>query len=305
MPCFHFSSPPPIPPHRRPLGQDPRSGRPANRRQCPACRAGIPARRVGRSDRGAGRGGRGAPVSRGGDGVGRGAAGRRAASGLPRLAPPAGRRRWRRPTRVAGRVRILAAGLAARFGVVLDELRRRRRRSPAAPNYQSNCAACHGGRGGGDGAPAEGLDPAPANSGRLEAPGRSVAARLLPADQHRGRRHGDARLRGPALGRRSVGGGALRLAAPAPRRGRLTAAGTSSLPTTGRMSDEALLQASARPSTAAAPGSRGSRRFAAARRDRGRGHSRGVRPGSRPGGDAGPRRGRRCRRAEHRASTRI
>ena len=66
------------------------------------------------------------------------------------------------PDSISGRARLLADGLATRFGVVLDELPR------AVPSlargaqiYQQSCAGCHGVSGGGDGAAAAGLDPAP------------------------------------------------------------------------------------------------------------------------------------------------
>ncbi|HZW07781.1 MAG TPA: FTR1 family protein [Phycisphaerales bacterium] len=63
---------------------------------------------------------------------------------------------------VSGRVRALTDGIAARFGVTLDELPRA---SPSiargAEIYQETCAACHGVSGGGDGPAAAGLDPAP------------------------------------------------------------------------------------------------------------------------------------------------
>jgi high-affinity iron transporter len=63
---------------------------------------------------------------------------------------------------VSARARGLAAGLAERFGVVLDVLPRA---TPSlargAEIYQANCASCHGVTGGADGAAARGLDPAP------------------------------------------------------------------------------------------------------------------------------------------------
>ncbi|MBA3317956.1 MAG: FTR1 family protein [Gemmatimonadales bacterium] len=68
------------------------------------------------------------------------------------------------PETLDARVRDLAAGLSARYGVPLDEL-------PARPPdlvrgaevYQANCSGCHGDLGRGDGAMAAGLDPAPSN----------------------------------------------------------------------------------------------------------------------------------------------
>ncbi|HEU5042251.1 MAG TPA: FTR1 family protein, partial [Gemmatimonadales bacterium] len=66
------------------------------------------------------------------------------------------------PDSLSGRARALSDGLAARFGVVLDELPRA---TPSlargAQVYQQSCASCHGVSGGGDGAAAAGLDPAP------------------------------------------------------------------------------------------------------------------------------------------------
>lgn len=66
------------------------------------------------------------------------------------------------PESVSVRARALADGMAASFGVTLDELPRT---TPSlargAELYQQNCASCHGVTGGGDGAAAAGLDPAP------------------------------------------------------------------------------------------------------------------------------------------------
>jgi high-affinity iron transporter len=74
---------------------------------------------------------------------------------VKRLAPP--------DTLEAG-VRALAAGLAERYGVSLDELPAR---APdlahGAEVYRINCAGCHGDLGRGDGPMAAGLDPAPSN----------------------------------------------------------------------------------------------------------------------------------------------
>jgi high-affinity iron transporter len=68
------------------------------------------------------------------------------------------------PDSLQARVTALANGLAARFGVTLDEI-------PAqAPSfarggavYRSQCASCHGDAGGGDGPLASGLNPPPAD----------------------------------------------------------------------------------------------------------------------------------------------
>ena len=99
---------------------------------------------------------------------------RRSASGLPsdsatnpvatldsllalvkRLAPP---------DTLEARVRALAAGLAHRYGVSLDELPAR---TPDLAHgeevYRRNCAGCHGDLGRGDGPMASDLDPAPSN----------------------------------------------------------------------------------------------------------------------------------------------
>ncbi|HEX6104970.1 MAG TPA: FTR1 family protein [Gemmatimonadales bacterium] len=66
------------------------------------------------------------------------------------------------PDSVSGRARALANGLAERFQVVLDELPRfTPSLARGAQLYQANCASCHGVSGGGDGAAAGGLDPAP------------------------------------------------------------------------------------------------------------------------------------------------
>ncbi|MGH7580076.1 MAG: FTR1 family protein [Gemmatimonadales bacterium] len=68
------------------------------------------------------------------------------------------------PDSLDARVRLLAAGLAERHGVTLDELPAR---TPdlahGAEVYRANCAGCHGDLGRGDGPLAAGLDPAPAN----------------------------------------------------------------------------------------------------------------------------------------------
>jgi high-affinity iron transporter len=63
---------------------------------------------------------------------------------------------------VSARARALATGLAARFGVVIDEPPRvTPSHARGAEVYQANCASCHGVAGGADGAAAKGLDPAP------------------------------------------------------------------------------------------------------------------------------------------------
>jgi high-affinity iron transporter len=63
---------------------------------------------------------------------------------------------------VASRVRTLTEGIAARFGVTLDELPRTvPSLARGAEVYQQSCAMCHGVSGGGDGSAAAGLDPAP------------------------------------------------------------------------------------------------------------------------------------------------
>jgi high-affinity iron transporter len=68
------------------------------------------------------------------------------------------------PDTVAARARVLAGGLASRFGVTLDELPRQPPDlARGAEIYQSSCASCHGVAGAGDGPMAAGLDPAPAN----------------------------------------------------------------------------------------------------------------------------------------------
>jgi high-affinity iron transporter len=68
------------------------------------------------------------------------------------------------PDTLDARVRDLAAGLAERYGVSLDELPAR---TPdlahGAEIYRASCAGCHGDLGRGDGPMAAGLDPAPSN----------------------------------------------------------------------------------------------------------------------------------------------
>jgi len=68
------------------------------------------------------------------------------------------------PDTLDARVRAMAAGLAERYGVSLDDL------PPRTPDlahgaevYRANCAGCHGDLGRGDGPMAAGLDPAPSN----------------------------------------------------------------------------------------------------------------------------------------------
>jgi high-affinity iron transporter len=74
---------------------------------------------------------------------------------VKRLAPP---------DTLEARVRALAAGLARRYGVSLDELPAR---TPDLAHgeevYRRNCEGCHGDLGRGDGPMASGLDPAPSN----------------------------------------------------------------------------------------------------------------------------------------------
>ncbi len=73
------------------------------------------------------------------------------------------------PDSVSARSGALAAGLAQRFGVVLDQLPRA---TPflarGAEVYQASCAGCHGVSGGGDGAGGKGLEPAPTPLARWE-----------------------------------------------------------------------------------------------------------------------------------------
>ena len=68
------------------------------------------------------------------------------------------------PDTLDARVRALAAGLAARYQVALDEPPAR---TPDLAHggelYRANCASCHGDLGRGDGPLAAGLDPAPSN----------------------------------------------------------------------------------------------------------------------------------------------
>jgi high-affinity iron transporter len=99
---------------------------------------------------------------------------RRAAAGLPpdsRSGPVATLdsllglvQRAAPPDTLEAMARSLAAGLAQRYGVVLDQVPAR---TPAlargAELYRADCAGCHGDRGRGDGPLAAGLDPAPAN----------------------------------------------------------------------------------------------------------------------------------------------
>jgi len=68
------------------------------------------------------------------------------------------------PDTLDARVRALAAGLATRYGVSLDELPARTPDlAQGAEVYRANCAGCHGDLGRGDGPMGAGLDPAPSN----------------------------------------------------------------------------------------------------------------------------------------------
>lgn len=68
------------------------------------------------------------------------------------------------PDSVAAAARLLIEGLAARFGVTLDQVPDQ---TPSlargASIYQTTCAGCHGGLGAGNGAQGSGLDPPPTN----------------------------------------------------------------------------------------------------------------------------------------------
>ena len=68
------------------------------------------------------------------------------------------------PDSLQARVSILANGLAARFGVILDEIPTQ---APSlargAAVYRSQCASCHGNDGAGDGALAASINPPPAD----------------------------------------------------------------------------------------------------------------------------------------------
>lgn len=67
------------------------------------------------------------------------------------------------PDSVDVRVRVLAASLAQKLGIVLDEIPARAPSlSRGAEVYQAQCASCHGALGAGDGPAGRGLDPAPA-----------------------------------------------------------------------------------------------------------------------------------------------
>jgi high-affinity iron transporter len=99
---------------------------------------------------------------------------RRSAAGLP---PDAGTasvatldslldlvKRTGSPDSLDARVRALSSGLAARYGVTLDELPvRTPELARGAEVYRASCTGCHGDRGRGDGPIAAGLDPAPTN----------------------------------------------------------------------------------------------------------------------------------------------
>ena len=149
-------------------------------------------------------------------------------SGVPGSCRRSGRRRrsrrstrcwcwWavvRRRREVASRVRRLTTTLSTGLGVSLDDVPGV---SPSlargAEVYQAQCAQCHGSLGRGDGPAAAGLDPVPANLADAAALVHPVSARFLPADHDRCRRHGDAVVRGDAVGGGSLGGGELCIAA--------------------------------------------------------------------------------------------
>jgi high-affinity iron transporter len=148
------------------------------------------------------------------------------------------------PDSLDARVRSLSGGLAERLGITLDELPAQ---TPSlargAEVYQANCAGCHGAVGRGDGPEAAGLDPPPANL----ADGAALGG-VSPLDYFRRISIGTAGTampafegRLPAEDRWAVALYASVLRLPAPR-GEVPSS-LRSFPTTGTMTDDAVLHA--------------------------------------------------------------
>jgi len=158
------------------------------------------------------------------------------------------------PDSVGARARALSAALAAKFGVVLEEV------PVTAPVlsagslvYQTQCAACHGPAGRGDGPAAAGLTPVPADLTDF----RKLAG-ATPLDFYRRLTIGVAGTSMPAYESRltaderwAVASYASTLRLPAAR-GEVPA-GLSDFPTTARLSDSALVAMLAPGADPAAP----------------------------------------------------
>jgi high-affinity iron transporter len=166
------------------------------------------------------------------------------------------------PDSVDAHVRKLNQSLAARFGLVLDEI------PTSAPSlsrgesvYRANCASCHGAAGGGNGPLAQGLNPPPADLADPEA-----LRHQSPLDYYRRISIGVVGTAMPAFESRLPAGDRWAVALYAsllrlpPDSGTVPAA-LQSFSTTGRMSDAEILAALNEP----APSSAGLARVAAVR----------------------------------------